>query len=106
MPLFKTKRIALPQTQVDMDQLAVDFLQENNFPITPDMLALFGSFVAHSDSTEDTFDPKQVAKMIRKQIANGLVFYLVHPQKRPEAQSTSAEAVAVIVSELPDESKE
>ena len=102
LSLFKPKRQPLPQTQADMDQLAVDFLQEQGFPVTNDMMALFGSFLAHSDPEEDTFDPKQVAKRMRKQIASSLTFYLVHPERRPKVEDPKD---SVLTSELPDESK-
>lgn len=103
--LFK-KRTPLPQTQSEMDQLAVDYLIDNGFEVTPDMLAMFGSFVSHSDQTDDTFDPILLKKMIRKQIANGLAFYLVKPERRPEAAKTDATAAPVLVSEVPDETKD
>lgn len=98
--LLKLNRRPLPQTQADMDQLAIDFLQESNLPDTNDMKALFGSFISHADPQQDTFDPELVARMIRKQIANSLVYYLVHPERRPKPAEETA-----IVSELPDESK-
>jgi hypothetical protein len=104
--LFKPKRLPLPQTQSDMDQLAVDFLQDNGFEVTPDMLAMFGSFISHSDQMEDTYNPILLRKMIRKQIANGLAFYLVKPERRPEAKKVEEAAAPVTTSELADETEE
>lgn len=84
------KRTPLAQTQSEFEQQAVDFLQDNGIDVAPGTLALFAAAIQHGDQAEDTFEPKKVAKAIRKAIATRLAFYLIHPEKKPKEEPVAA----------------
>lgn len=99
--MFK-KRVKLAQSMGDFEAQAVDFLQDNGFPITPEFLKLYGTLIQHSSENDDTFSPSELAKKIRKLRANEFAFYLVHPERKPkddkeeEAQPRSVESEVAI----------
>ena len=82
--ILKSKKVLLAQTQLALEQQAVDFLLDNNIEVTPDTLALFGAAIQQGDQAEDSFNPEQVAKAIRKARASRFAFYLIHPDRKPK----------------------
>lgn len=77
------RRVKLPQTQEAFDKLTDDVLLSQGFDLTPEYRKLFAAFIQHAPEHDDTFDPKIIAKKIRKQKANELAFYVMYPEKRP-----------------------
>lgn len=92
MKFLKPKRIKLAQSMPEFEEQALNFLQDNGFPVDPDHLAMYGAFVSHSDQMEDSIDPVELAKAIRKSRANQLAFYLIHPDKKPKEETKAAVA--------------
>lgn len=91
MKFRKPKRIQLPQTQPEFDSMAVDYLTAYGFEPSPDYLATFGRIIQMQKPDQDSFDPEQTAKQIRKAKADSLAYYLIRPQDRPKKEETSSE---------------
>lgn len=89
MLLFR-KRVPLAQTLTGLEQQAAEFLLDNNIPISPDTIALFGAAIQQGDQGLDTFEPKKVARAIRKAVATRHAFYLIHPDKKPKPEEPAA----------------
>ena len=81
--MFK-KLVKLAQTQEEFDAQASKYLLKEGFEDTQEYHQLYGAFLQHMDATTDSFDPKAMARMIRKQRANQFAFYLMYPDKRPK----------------------
>src|ERR1700687_1093365 len=91
--LLPRPQVKLAQTQEEFDAQADAFLAENGFPLDADHRALFGSFIQHSDDSEDSFDPTLMRKRIRKAIATRLAFYLIKPDQRPKPELKDVQPV-------------
>lgn len=84
------RRQKLAQTAKGIEDQAKAFLKKNGFPVDKDYLKLFGCFIQNADASKDSFDPNSLAKAIRKQIANELVFGLIFPEKAKELDDAKA----------------
>lgn len=89
------RKVKLAQTQETFDEQVDMFLAREGFELTQDNRAMFASAIQHSDSADDTFDPKYIACQMRKAVAQRLAFYVIYPSKRPKAPSGPEEAKAV-----------
>lgn len=89
------RRRKLAQTQDEFDAQADAFLAENGFPVDDTYRKVYGSIIQMSPSWEDTFDPKQVAKMIRNRVAKELAFYLMQPGRREKEESDESKESGV-----------
>ncbi len=83
----KPKTIKLAQTKKEFDAQAAKFLKDHGFPVDSDFLRLYGGMVQSQPQHVDEFDPKIVAAMMRKSIANEFAYYLMYPKKWEERQA-------------------
>jgi hypothetical protein len=87
--VFKPKTITLAQTQEAFDAQVDEFLVSEGFEVNQENRAMFAAAIQHSDSNEDSFNPKAIGKMMRKAVATRLAFYVIHPSKRPQPVAPS-----------------
>lgn len=93
--MFRAKTITLAQTQEAFDAQVDAFLVSEGFELTQENRAMFAAAIQHSDSNEDSFDPKAIGKMMRKAVATRLAFYVIHPKHRPtEVAPSDTEATS------------
>lgn len=79
----------LAQSYPALKQQANDFLTSHDFPADAEHRAMFGQFVQHGGDFDDTINTRQLAKGMRKARAKMLAFYLIKPDRAPDAAQES-----------------
>ena len=97
-----SRRIKLPQTLDGLESAIKKFLVDNKLPVNQAYIGMTASFIQQSADGEDSFDPKALAKRIRRQVANEAAYYIIYPHKREEYEKARAESDAKKLSEATD----
>lgn len=96
----KTKTVKLAQTLQTFKAQADSFLKSEGFPLEDDYRKLYGSFIQMLPPHQDEFEPKKVAAMMRKAIANELAFWTMHPEKLIQKEADDAKRLEKATSEV------
>ncbi len=90
--MFKRKRVPLPQTLDGMDSFIKSFLDDNSFPNNQAYIGMVAMFIQKSGDADDTINTVELAKRVRRQVANEAAFYVIYPEKRAEYEKAKKEA--------------
>ena len=86
------KKLKLKQTYKEFVEQADEFLATNNFPVDDNARRMYATFIQHYGQSDDTVDPKTLAAMIRKSIANAHAFDLIQECVKKEKEAAKKKA--------------
>lgn len=87
-------RVKFALTTDGIRDQAIELLTENNIPVNDQSLGLFAAAVQHSDPSDDTYEPGELAAKIRKSLATYAAWPLIVAAREADKAKSEQEEKA------------